>query len=254
MVHAVLGKRPFAFLILLLIAMMNLGASNLVASDLGAITYSRTSSYSGTPQVSLSSLNFLDRCAVFQYDDALDKASTITTMGLLATPAIYALTKGNDTLKTELLYIGTIGLTYGVKELVKTLVPRERPYLYSEGYPTEELENGDYCRSFPSGHTALAFASATFLTSMLYLDKNSSKDNSLRVPIVATSYAIATTVAVLRVLSGNHYITDVLAGALIGAACGIAVPLVYNHFSKDLSVGLSALGISSLGISLNLSL
>lgn len=61
--------------------------------------------------------------------------------------------------------------------------------------------------SFPSGHTAQAFAAATFL-SMEY------KDNYPWIPVV--SYGIASSVGLLRMANNKHYISDVLLGAGIG--------------------------------------
>ena len=202
--------------------------------------------YGGTPSTSLEDLNFLDKCAVFKYNATLDKVSTVSTIALLLAPSALAFT-GLDTgslFTYGLMYAETIALTYGLKELCKNSVARERPYLYYEGYPSEELSNGDYCRSFLSGHTALAFASATYLTTVLSCDYKSS---GFRVPVIATSYAVATAIAATRILSGNHYLTDVLAGALLGSICGVAVPLLHTFGNSkegsNVSVQLTPVGL-----------
>lgn len=61
--------------------------------------------------------------------------------------------------------------------------------------------------SFPSGHTAQAFATATFL-SMEY------KDRFPWMPYAA--YGLASTVGMMRMANNRHYISDVLLGAGIG--------------------------------------
>jgi membrane-associated phospholipid phosphatase len=61
--------------------------------------------------------------------------------------------------------------------------------------------------SFPSGHTAQAFAAATFLH-MEY-----GKDHPL---YSVLAYTAATSVGVLRVMNNRHWVSDVLAGAGIG--------------------------------------
>ena len=61
--------------------------------------------------------------------------------------------------------------------------------------------------SFPSGHTAQAFATATFL-SKEYGHK------SIWYSIAA--YSMATTVGALRVMNNRHWVSDVLVGAGIG--------------------------------------
>ena len=201
----------------------------------------QVSEYSGTPAVALEDLNFLDKCAVFKYNSTLDKVGTVSTLALMVAPGIlaYSFTEMEDFLTYGAMYVETMLLTYGLKETCKNLVTRQRPYLYFEGYPSEELTNGDYCRSFLSGHTALAFASAAFMTTVLSYDY---KASSFRIPVIVTSYAVATAIAATRVLSGNHYITDVLAGALLGTLCGVVVPLVHRVSSGAGDVGVGGAG------------
>jgi membrane-associated phospholipid phosphatase len=61
--------------------------------------------------------------------------------------------------------------------------------------------------SFPSGHTAQAFATATFMAKE-YGDK------SIWYSIGA--YGMATTVGAMRILNNRHWVSDVFAGAGIG--------------------------------------
>lgn len=61
--------------------------------------------------------------------------------------------------------------------------------------------------SFPSGHTAQAFAAATFL----------SEEYKRRLPWMPyAAYGIASGVGALRIANNRHYISDVLLGAGIG--------------------------------------
>lgn len=84
--------------------------------------------------------------------------------------------------------------------------------------------------SFPSGHVTLAFSYATF-TSYVFCKYN--PDSKAKLPVCIISYSLACATAVLRVASGSHFITDVLAGAAIGAAIGFAVPYVHTHFVNN---------------------
>lgn len=89
-------------------------------------------------------------------------------------------------------------------EALKTIVKRPRPYqTYNDIYPDEI----DLSNSFPSGHTSVAFASATSLFLI-------TKKWYLGVPALAW----ATGVGYSRIYLGQHYPSDVLAGALVGAA------------------------------------
>lgn len=89
----------------------------------------------------------------------------------------------------------TQGLKYGIN--------RERPY---EKYPTViypyQIDNDP---SFPSGHTSTAFTTATSLSI-----------NFKKWYVVVPAYAWAASVGYARMYLGEHYPTDVLAGAVIG--------------------------------------
>lgn len=67
--------------------------------------------------------------------------------------------------------------------------------------------DGSTYNSFPSGHTAQAFAAATFLSEEY-------KDRFPWMPYAA--YGLATSVGALRMANNRHYISDVLVGAGLG--------------------------------------
>lgn len=67
--------------------------------------------------------------------------------------------------------------------------------------------DGSSYNSFPSGHTTQAFAAATFLN----------EEYKERYPWMPyASYAVASSVGLLRVANNRHYVSDVLVGAGIG--------------------------------------
>ncbi|RYZ32955.1 MAG: phosphatase PAP2 family protein [Sphingobacteriales bacterium] len=76
-----------------------------------------------------------------------------------------------------------------------------------KGASNQLRPDGSDRSSFPSGHTAQAFATATFL-SMEY------KDRFPWIPYAA--YGLASTVGMMRMANNRHYISDVLLGAGIG--------------------------------------
>ncbi|MBO9573889.1 MAG: phosphatase PAP2 family protein [Chitinophagaceae bacterium] len=71
----------------------------------------------------------------------------------------------------------------------------------------QQRPDGSNYNSFPSGHTAQAFAAATFLSEEY-------KDKIPWMPFAA--YGIAGTVGGLRMANNRHYISDVLMGAGLG--------------------------------------
>lgn len=172
-----------------------------------------------------TNVNRFDALTMRSYNRPLSTASTITTAASLAMPTVLLSAPSSEYLKIGIMYAETVALTYGIKELVKLTVVRQRPYLYSEGYPEDKVQSGDSHKSFLSGHTALAFAGASF-TSYVFCKYN--PESKWKIPVIATSYSLATATAVLRVESGNHFATDVLAGALLGAAIGYGIPALHT--------------------------
>ncbi|MDX1636724.1 MAG: phosphatase PAP2 family protein [Balneolaceae bacterium] len=102
-------------------------------------------------------------------------------------------------------------LTTGI---LKSAVGRERPYVNDGNFDFDLLDvtEGNTNRSFPSGHTSKIFALSTVLAS--------SYDSPwVRLP----SYALAGSVALQRIESSNHWISDVVAGGALGYVMGRAL-------------------------------
>jgi len=93
--------------------------------------------------------------------------------------------------------------------LLKGVSGRDRPY-ENEGAFDFRLFRGD--TSWPSGHTASAFAVATVLAR---------RAHQRRWKVLA--YALATSVAFERVLEDVHWTSDVVSGALIGYGVGWSI-------------------------------
>lgn len=77
---------------------------------------------------------------------------------------------------------------------------------------------GDRWSAFPSGHTSIAFATATVLHRQLgawYPDR--------RAAVGVASYAVASLAGLARMHDDRHWLSDVLAGAAIGTLAGALV-------------------------------
>ena len=96
-----------------------------------------------------------------------------------------------------------IGLNYAVKVAVR----RPRPVL--EGLPP--LGGAPSSLSFPSAHATSSFAVAT---AMVRVD-----------PAMSAAFLVAIALSLGRPYLGMHYPSDVVAGALLGVAAGLIVPL-----------------------------
>ncbi len=182
-------------------------------------------------------INAFDKLWYNEYRPAVDDLGTAAVIvNVLALPVgIYTTEAVFQNLPTmELLTVGAmLGesylLGYGIRNIIKTSVRRTRPYMYTDKWDWNSVKDGDYTLSFPSGHTTDAFMGATFLS---YTFWKYYPDSKFRIPVIATSYAIAATTGFLRVASGNHFLTDVMAGAALGSAVGFLVPFVHEKIAK----------------------
>ena len=165
-----------------------------------------------------------DRRAMRPYSRALDITGDVFIGAAMATPLVFAAVDKHEWITIGIMYAETMLLTHAVKDLIKSLTFRARPYMYFGNYPQKDVDSGDWTNSFPSGHTMQAFAAAAFTSFVFAVYFPRSLWN---IPVSAGAYALALTVAVLRLSSGNHFLTDVLAGAAFGTVFGIGIPLLH---------------------------
>jgi len=118
---------------------------------------------------------------------------------------------------------GSFILASALTITLKYTINRKRPYIT---YPEIDKQTSGGGPSFPSGHTTVAFATATSL--------------SLAFPkwyVITPCYLWAGTVAYSRMHLGVHYPGDVLAGIIVGAGSSF---LCYKaqkwFFRKDLHI------------------
>jgi hypothetical protein len=126
-----------------------------------------------------------------------------------------------------LVVIEAVALASGLDSLVKLAVARQRPFAHYRD-PARDPAAGphpdpDENLSFYSGHTTLdvtlAVASGTVASMRGY---------RLAPAVWAASLPVAVLTGYLRIAADKHYFTDVLTGALLGAAIGAMVPLLFH--------------------------
>ena len=122
----------------------------------------------------------------------------------LASAAVLAATGGARGRRAAALGLASVGVTAAVVNLgIKPLGRRPRPDRALERVPVARHVRMPTSTSFPSGHSAAAFAFATGVGHVL-------------APAAIPLYGLAALVAYSRVHTGVHYPGDVVAGALMG--------------------------------------
>ncbi len=131
------------------------------------------------------------------YPLALATPLTMLSVGLIK--------KDKSLQKNSFNIIGSLLINTAITQGLKYTINRQRPY---DAYPTLiHPYNIETDPSFPSGHTSTAFALATSLSMQ-----------NKKWYIVIPAFAWAGSVGYSRLYLGEHYPTDVIAGAAIGMA------------------------------------
>jgi len=131
--------------------------------------------------------------------DRWDTASTVLAAGLPALAGVATLAQ-DDMQGTRQLLLST-GSTLVAVEVLKSTVHSTRP-------------DGSDNKSFPSGHTAIAFSAAAFMDRR-YGEQWTQRHGAWTVPAL---YGAAALTGIARVEANKHRWRDVLAGAAIGYA------------------------------------
>ena len=100
----------------------------------------------------INTVNPFDRWAVQPYSEPLHITGTVTESFAIAFPAVLFATNMSEWGVWATMYAESVLWANGLKEVMKTAVVRERPYMYFEGYPEDKVtdKSGDFARSFPS--------------------------------------------------------------------------------------------------------
>ncbi|HKL58273.1 MAG TPA: phosphatase PAP2 family protein [Sphaerochaeta sp.] len=178
----------------------------------------------------LFAVNSFDEQFIYPYNETISLASDITSVLTMLAPATLAFAApSSDWMEIGLTYGVTTLASYGVRTVLKETIQRPRPYQVP-GHIDTSPDPSDLDQSFPSGHTLMAFSSAAYTQTVFALKY---PDSPYKTAITSTTWALAATTAVLRVASGNHFVTDVLSGAAIGSVLGFAGPYLTHLLFKD---------------------
>lgn len=109
-------------------------------------------------------------------------------------------------------------------EVGKYAAARERPFVHASLAAGEGREpDPDDNLSFYSGHTSIAFSVATASGTIASL-----RGYRLAPVVWAAALPFAALTGYLRIAADKHSLTDVLAGAVLGSAFGVLVPVLFH--------------------------
>ncbi len=170
-----------------------------------------------------------DRWVTKQWSRSAGRASDHILRASVLAPIVFTLSSGR--MRSEwgtvgVAFVETALLSVGLTELAKTTVKRPRPALYNPDVPLSyKLDNTDVRKSFFSGHVSTT-AMSSFFAAKVYADFHPNSD--AKTLVYAGAFAATGSVAVLRMLAGKHFLSDVLVGALVGGAVGYFVPKLHQ--------------------------
>lgn len=157
-------------------------------------------------------------------------ASNVTVTSSIVVPIAAQFSDGFSREFTKALVVQSQALmaTLVVNTTIKELVSRPRPYTHNRNaidLCQRKGIVGETDVSFPSGHSASAFAGA-MAGALLYTARVD--DAAARHVMWGAEFALAAATAELRVFAGRHYRSDVLVGSALGAAFGLLVPSLHG--------------------------
>lgn len=147
--------------------------------------------------------------------------STLPMTAYTVVLALFLLTRGHR--RAAIYVVGVMATTAAVTTAVKAIVARDRPDWQD---PVDLLESP----AFPSAHASSAAALAGVVIVLVVMLVRRAQ---LRRLAEVAAVLVAVLVAADRVLLGRHFPSDVLAGALLGAAFVLLGTVVYTPLPRS---------------------
>lgn len=241
--HAkVLLNWKMEIIIVLVLIALSFTATELMEAKKSRFTEFTMGSFTSSD---IEELNVIDRSFAGKWDIvAKDLGKYFRNTAIYLIPFSLLLFRGSIKRRLVLFFIFAQGysMTESLTGIAKGLVERFRPFTYRSAEGVEQLAavekekfledivSPDVVNSFFSGDVSMAtfdFAFFAMAYSLIYTNKTT---KTLVWILAAAAILVG---AYLRAMSGKHFPTDVLAGALVG--CFVACAILNWHQNKQLS-------------------
>jgi len=186
------------------------------------------------PTCDSSTLNGLDKLTAGYYSAGWSTASDFELYGLgAAAAALLVLDEGALSALNDAVVIGEATLSATAVASIMTLAAgRPRPFLFGDPNqpdtykaPLSVRNGGDAGLSFLSSHTAEAFA---IVTSLFVAERRLHPKSHRPTYVLGAGIAVASFIGLSRVMAGQHFVTDVVGGAVVGSSIGVLVASVHG--------------------------
>jgi len=124
--------------------------------------------------------------------------------------------------KTAIMGVESMAVAGTISSLMKLSFGRLRPYKNKGAFVFKGPYSKSYKSSFPSGHTTIAFALASVIAE---------QSDSFWIKFI--SYGLASSVAFQRMYDDKHWLSDVVAGAILGTFVGKKIVNMHRHKKKS---------------------
>lgn len=198
----------------------------------------------------------INRWAAGNYSEKADAASYIPFYVALGMPLAFLPSEAErkNFGQISVLFVETMATTGVIYTMTAGLIDKSRPLVYNEDIPLGERAEAGAQRSFIAGHTAVASAGSFFAAKIF----NDFHPDSKAVPYVwGGATGISVLMGYLRTKAGKHFLTDNIAGLVVGAASGILIPELHKKGKENIDVyptanfNINGTGINTKGLALS---
>ena len=176
-------------------------------------------------------INKFDRWVAGNYDEKMDKFSYFPFYAAVPLPLFLLIDKEirKDAGKVMLMYLEAMSITGFFYTGSTYFTNRYRPFAYGADVPIEKRMSGGAKNSFLAGHTAV-IATSTFFMAKVYADYH--PESNIRWLFYTGATLSTAWMAYMRLRSGHHFPTDIIAGIALGVGSGMLVPTLHKNKSR----------------------